>query len=242
MIGPHLLGRKQEHDERSRAFARTARIVRPRNVSHTLHGPHLNQGDLGSCEGNTAAEWLNCAKALKNRRSFNDVDGARSNRYLDEADAVTLYSAATVADGFPGDYPPSDTGTSGLGIAKAMLQAGALTRYDWTFTWAAFLSALQTQPVMLGTVWYDSMFAPNASGVVTISRRDMNPVGGHAYLAFVLDYRMQRIGCTNHWVNDDGTPWGVRIGGHDGCFWLPFLVAQRLLINEQGESLVPVLL
>lgn len=247
MIGPHLLGRTLEHDPASWNYRHPARKLTKRNVFHTLNGPHLNQMDVGSCEGNTAAEWLNCAKALKNRQAFNTKDGLPSTHrslYLNEDDAVRLYSSATRLDddGIPGHYPPSDTGTSGVGIAKALQQAGGLAQYNWTFSWETFLAALETQPVMLGTNWYDSMFNIDTYGYVVSPKPGAQPSGGHAYLAFVLDYTHTRVGCTNHWVNNDGTPWGKRIGGHDGCFWLSFPAAERLLINEQGDSLVPVLM
>ena len=247
MIGPHLLGRTLEHDPASWNYAHTQGLVVKRNVYHTLNAPHLNQKRIGSCEGNTAAEFLNCAKALKNRQAYNDHDnllGIQRSLYLDEADAVRLYSAATHLDndGIPGVYPPTDTGTSGVGIAKALQQAGALSRYNWTFTWGAFLAALQAQPVMLGTNWYESMFEVTSKGyVVPPKSKLVDPDGGHAYLAHVLDWTHFRVGCTNHWVNDDETPWGPKIGGYHG-FWIDFLDLQRLLIHEQGDSLVPVLM
>lgn len=244
----HPLGRTLEHDPRSWDFQHPRGELVRKNVFHALNAPHLDQGRVGSCEGNTAAEWLNCAKALKNRRAYNaKIADPRYSDYLKERDAVRLYSAATNLDNdqIPGHYPPSDTGTSGVGIAKALQNAGAITRYNWTFTWASFLAALQLQPVMLGTNWYDSMFEVTSTGYVVTPKRSkanpVQPVGGHAYLAHVLDFKNERIGCTQHWVNDDGTPWGVKIGGYWG-FWLDFLDAEQLLINEQGDSLVPVLM
>lgn len=248
MIGPHLLGRTLEHDPASWNYRHPVGAVTGRNVSHTLNGPHLDQADVGSCEGNTAAEFLNTAKALRNRWAFNRHDsliGTKRSLFLDEVDAVRLYSAATRLDNdqIPGVYPPSDTGTSGVGIAKALQQAGGLTQYNWTFSWPSFLAALERQPIMLGTSWYDSMFDYDHNGYVYAPSSTDNPSGGHAYLAFVLDYTHSRVGCTNHWVVDDvGTPWGKRIGGHDGSFWISFSLLQRLLINEQGDSLVPVLM
>ena len=35
-----------------------------------------------------------------------------------EGFAVKLYEDATVVDGYPGEYPPDDTGSSGLAICK----------------------------------------------------------------------------------------------------------------------------
>lgn len=249
-IGPQLLGRTLEHDPKSRNFAHPVKAVPLRNVTHTLAAPHLDQKNVGSCEGNTAAEFLNCAKALRNRQAFWRRTSFSQGKatYLDEVRAIALYSKATRLDNdqIPGAYPPTDTGTSGVGIAKAMQFFGAIGSYNWTFTWDAFLAALQTQAIMLGTNWYTSMFddpARTVNGVINGSDigSSAQPDGGHAYLAFA--YRTTGlVGCTNHWVNDDGSPWGVRIGRYDGCFWIPTPKLQRLLIGEQGDSLVPVLM
>lgn len=251
-IGPHLLGRTLEHDPASRGYEHhIRRITKPRNKTHLLAGPHLNQADLGSCEGNTSAEFLNCGMALKNRKLFNDRNprsGQASvfagNKFLTEDQAVDLYSKATTLDNdeIPGHYPPTDTGTSGNGIAKAMRAMGGLQTYNWTFTWDAFLATLQTQPIMLGLNWYTDMFDTDSKGRV---HRGGKVEGGHAILAFSVQFtgsHAAQVGCTNHWVNDDGSIWGVKIGKHEGCFWISFADLEQLLIHEQGDSLVPVLM
>lgn len=241
-IGPHLLGRTLEHDPLSRNFEHPVRrLTQYRNVTHTLNAPTLDQGNVGSCEGNTAVEFVNCAKMLTNRRAFwahrRARESATKSSYLTERDAVRLYSDATTRDddGIPGEYPPEDTGTSGVGIAKAMQAAGALERYNWTFTWEAFLATLGSQPIMLGTNWTNDMFEPDSRGYVHPTG---DIAGGHAYLAFKLDWTNQRIGCTNHWTDQ----WGIPIAGHGGRFWISFDDLEELLIHQQGDSLVPVLM
>lgn len=253
-IGPHLLGRTLEHDPLSRNFVHPVRrAVRKKNVTHTLAAPHLNQDDIGSCEGDTAAEFFNCAKAIRNRQAFwrgrglPPTKGFNTRQYLKQINALDLYSLATTKDndGIPGEYPPEDTGTSGVGIAKAMQERGGIERYNWTFTFNDFLAALQTQPIMLGTNWYDSMFEYDSNGFVIEPNFKAEPVGGHAFLAFAQRWNYKdhplAIGCTNHWVWDDNSPWGVRISSHDGCFWIAGDWSEQLLIHEQGDSLVPVL-
>jgi hypothetical protein len=252
-LGRHLLGRNLEHDPASfdyeHPIRRATQLV---STTHTLACPHLNQGNIGSCEPNTAAEFISCGKAINNRRAYWKAStGHSSTHYLTEVQAVELYSVATRLDNdnIPGVYPPDDTGTSGVGIAKAMQAAGALRQYNWTFTWDAFLATLQHQPIMLGLNWYDSMFSHDDAGFVIPPGADDSVAGGHAILAFAwrtstskTGTKHTRTGCTNHWVNDDGTPWGVRIGEHDGCFWFDDDLLRHLLINEQGDSLVPVLM
>lgn len=244
-VGVHLLGRNLERDERSRAFKHSVeKIVRKRNVVHTLSMPHLDQGNIGSCEGNTAMEFLGTAKALRNRRAYwaTKIGSRGKTSYPTEREAVEAYGLATTLDNdqIPGRYPPSDTGTSGLGIAKAMQQLGAIRNYNWTFTFEAFLATLQTRPIMLGTNWYQSMFEVTDAGFVHV--QGSNAVGGHAYLAYAVDFTHERVGCTNHWRNEDGTLWGVKIGEHNGSFWICFNDLERILIKEQGDSLVPVLM
>lgn len=248
-IGPHLLGRNLEHDPRSRNFRATVRPAILHPVTHSIRSPHLDQADIGSCEGDTGAEWLNCTKAIRNRIAFWNAKmvGAKSiRRYLGEGDALALYSKATQLDNddIPGTYPPEDTGTSGVGIAKAMVAMGAIERYTWTFTMSDFLGVLQRQPVMIGINWYDSMFEHDRGGFVIEPKSSADPVGGHAVLAFSMRNLYSdeaKIGFTNHWVNDDGTPWGVRIGETDGAFWMRAKFFQELLIHQKGDSLVPVI-
>lgn len=249
-IGPHLLGRNREHDPRSWNYRVTApTVVTFPGVIHTLAAPPLDQGDIGSCEGNTAAEFLNCGKAIRNRQAFwvgrgaPPTKGFNTRKYLAEINAVTLYEAATRLDNddIPGTYPPIDTGTSGVGVAKAMKQYGAIDEYGWTFTFKDFMSVLQLQPVMLGTNWYESMMEVTNRGFVVGPGVGAEPAGGHAFLAFAYSSRRDAVGCTNHWTNDDGTPWGIQIGQHRGCFWITTEFLEQLLIREQGESLVPKL-
>ena len=230
IIGPHLLGRNLNHDPASRDFPVPKRTVtKPVTVFWPCPAPILDQGNLGSCEGNTAVEWLNCTPAAKNRArsTFKSHD---AQGYLNETDAVQVYAKATHLDEDTTEaYPPTDCGTSALGIAKAMKFFGAIDKYEWTFSWEHFLAAIQTQPVMLGTNWYSGMFDPAKDGTVEVSG---SLDGGHAYLARGVDFKNSRVLCRNHW----GTDWGLK-----GEFWLSFATLQRLL-GEKGDVLVPTLL
>jgi hypothetical protein len=231
-IGPHLLGRTVEHPVANRAFPYPQRTVaKPVSVTWPTSAPILDQGNVGSCEGNTAIEWLNCDIAVKNRVRSTFQPKMTAKQFLREADAVKAYSKATELDddGVATKYPPSDTGTSAVGIAKAMQFYKAIDQYTWSFGWDHFVAAIQNQPVMLGTNWYSGMFNPDRKGYVEISG---DVAGGHAYLARGIDYQNQRVLCRNHW----GAQWGIK-----GEFWLRFPTLQRLL-KEQGDVLVPTLL
>lgn len=229
------LGRTLEHDPLSRNYPFVGRkVVKPKNRNWACNAPILDQGDVGSCEGNTAVEWLNSVVNLTQRKQYNHAAGKKgllSTRFLVESNAVDLYSRATGLDNddIPGKYLPDDTGTSAVGIAKAMQQVGAIGSYTWTFGWDHFLSAIDMGPVMLGTNWYDGMFDPDSRGYVQPAATDQDPVGGHAYLGRRIDYSLGRVLCRNHWTAE----WGIK-----GEFWLTFATLKRLLA-EQGDVLVP---
>lgn len=230
-IGPHLLGRTVEHPVANRAFPYPKRTVtKPVSVTWPTSAPILDQGNLGSCEGNTAIEWLNCDIAAKNLARSTFKSKKTGSKFLIESDAVAAYTKATHLDeDTTTAYPPDDCGTSAVGIAKAMQFYNAIDKYEWSFGWDHFVAAIQHQPVMLGTNWYAGMFDPDKKGYVEISGECQ---GGHAYLARGIDYQNQRVLCRNHW----GTSWANK-----GEFWLRFPTLQRLL-SEQGDVLVPTLL
>src|SRR5581483_9492938 len=98
------LGRRVEHDPRSRLFPFTAEApAKLRTVAHRSYGLPLDQGQLGSCTGNAAAGALNTVPLHRT-----------GGRVLTETQARDLYALATRLDGFEGEWPPTDTGSSGL--------------------------------------------------------------------------------------------------------------------------------
>lgn len=193
------LRRYVNHDSRSRAFAYDTSGLTLVNTRHVRHVPVLDQGDLGSCTGNAG---IGC---LGTGRFFTD----RGTHYsLDEAGAVALYSDATKADPYEGTYPPTDTGSDGLTVAKVLTKAGEIAGYRHTFTLNDALLALTKTPWICGTNWTDGMFAPDSDGRV---RPTGAVAGGHEYVAEQLDVDHQRVWFTNSW----GASWGV-----DGRFYM----------------------
>ena len=102
--GSFPLGRVVNHDPRSKNFpAQPRKLLKPRSRLHELRAPALQQGDLGSCVGHTAAQWLNCTMTSRNRkRGFMPGRPANRTRYCDDHHARTLYSNATIFDQFGG--------------------------------------------------------------------------------------------------------------------------------------------
>lgn len=210
----HPLGRTVWHDERSRAFGATlAPTIKTK--THRHYGAVLDQGNLGSCTGNAMAQALN-TKPFKQR-----------GRTLTEADAIALYERATEIDPWVGTYPPDDTGSSGLSVAKAAQERGWITEYRHAFGLDEALAALTLSPVLVGTNWYSSMFFPTSDGYVSPTGFVQ---GGHEYLLLGLDVKKQRVTALNSW----GSGWGKK-----GRFYLTFDSLGTLLAQD-GDVVVPV--
>jgi hypothetical protein len=221
--GDYRLGRHVEHDERSFAYAFTAApTAKIQSVRHERKIGILDQGQLGSCTGNAMC-------GLLGSEPFYDTLTPEVQKSLDEEEAVTLYSAATKLDNVNGDYPPKDTGSTGLAVAKAAQNMGLISGYQHTFSYDAFLAALMQQPVIVGTNWYQSMFTPDKNGVVSIASGSQ-VAGGHEYEAVGYDATQDNVIFANSW----GTSWGT-----DGFFQMSSATFKRLL-SEQGDATVPV--
>ena len=228
------LGRRVQHDPASWNFQTPHRkIIAKKNTIWANAAPILDQGNLGSCVGNSAAEWLNCGVAIKNRRTGHLAGRTRPTAYLNETDALNIYSRATTLDEWVDEqYPPTDSGTSGLGAAKALQFYGFIDAYQHAFTFESFLATLQAQPVMIGVNWYDSFMETGRDGHIRLASRDTDPVGGHEVLVRGVDYTHERIQCRNHWTKK----WG-----RNGEFYISFDLAEKLL-KEDGDVLAPVVM
>jgi hypothetical protein len=220
------LGRHVNHDPRSKQFAFDGSNVALKTVRHPRYIPVLDQADLGSCTGEAGTGWLGTGVmwTLLPPNLLSPTDET-----LDQAFAVQLYSDATKADPYDGTYPPTDTGSDGLSVAKVLKARGLVSGYTHTFSLDDALSALSTQAVMVGVNWYESMFDPDSNGLVTISPK--SPVaGGHEFVVDEINVEQKVVGATNSW----GTGWGV-----NGRFYLSFDTLGRLL-SEDGDCTVPV--
>lgn len=227
------IGRITLHDPRSRSYAysRTAPIA-GRSVRHRFDARNVDQFYTSGCVGYSGSNLLNCALAKESRRRFNAVYGGHRGgwlRYLDNTDGLENYSQSTRRDPFNWQYPPTDSGSSALGLMKFWKEIGVITGYTWAFSFDQFLAALQHQPVLVGTNWYESFMEPDEDGVAQIGG---DSVGGHEYLATAILWGMRLIGFENSW----GENWGLR-----GRFYLHFDTVERLL-SEDGDVATPELL
>jgi hypothetical protein len=221
---PYRLGRHVHHDPRSRLYAAPALPAGAiASVRWTRRVPVFDQGQTSSCTGNAAAGWVATDNAA--RPGLTAVAG----RAVDESYALeVVYHLATGLDEFPGEYPPDDGGSSGLGAAKALRALGLCSSYTHAFSPLALQTALQSGPVLVGTAWYNSMFTPGPGGWL-VPDPGSGLAGGHEYLADELDVDRGRVWLTNSW----GPGWGVA-----GRAWMT-LEHLAALLADDGDVTVP---
>jgi hypothetical protein len=215
-----LLGRHVNHDPRSRAYAVQPTATTLTAVRHAAHIGILDQGQLGSCTGNAGVGAIY-------REPFYPLD---SKLYPpNEASAVALYSAATILDSYAGTYPPTDTGSDGLSVAKALKAAGIISGYLHAFDLQSALLQLMTTPLITGITWYNSMFDPSPqTGLLTVDPSS-GVAGGHELC--VDEYippagsAPGAVGGPNSW----GTSWGK-----DGR-WYMFVTDWEALLADDGD-------
>jgi len=159
-VANRRLGRHVHHDSRSLAYKVTADGTAI-SASWARKTPVLDQGDLGSCTGNAACGVLGTDPFYATLAPDIQV-GLK----LDEDEAVTLYSSATQLDEYAGTYPPDDSGSSGLGVAKACQKAGFISGYQHITSVAAAQTAIQSGPFIVGSDWFEGMDNPDSSGLV----------------------------------------------------------------------------
>jgi hypothetical protein len=216
------LGRRVEHDERSRNYSyRLPPTVTTQTVRHQHYGPVLDQGDVGACTGYAMAQWLNTHPAHKPRTP-----------YLPGDTALHFYSRATQLDPWDGWYnlatKVEDTGSSGLAACKAAKEQGYITGYQWIFEGTPqLIAALQHTPVMAGTVWLANMSKPQG-GYLNVSG---NTVGGHEYVIIGWNQPSKYFTMLNSWSDGWGRNGYARIHEQDMAH----------LLAQQGDLTVPTI-
>lgn len=222
------LGRHVEHDPRSRAFAITHAPAQLVVAEHIRHGKILDQGTIGSCTGNAMTGAVMTGPLF------------RKNHKYGETMAVRLYKRATVLDGFPGEYPPDDTGSSGLAVCKAALERGFIRGYETAFGIEQALAGLQMSPIITGVDWYSGFDAVNErTGLVKLSGaarggheflvRGFDPGGQTKWGKMITDTE-QLVLCDNSWSK----AWGKR-----GSFVMTVADWQSLL-DADGDAMRPL--
>lgn len=221
-VDPRPLNRHVRHDSRSKAYAYPERDPATlMKVDWTGHIGVLDQGNTGSCTGNAATGNAGTTPFWETL-----VTKLAAGLVLDETYARdTLYHLATTYDSFDGTYPPTDTGSDGLSVAKAAQSQGLINGYQHALSMDAALAALQRGPVITGVNWYDGFDSPDANGLV---HKTGSVRGGHEFVVVGYDPATKLVKARNSW----GTGYGV--GGYfyfSDTDW-------AALLAEQGDVTV----
>lgn len=209
------LGRHVNHDSRSKAYRVRPFIGEWKTKRWIRQIPVLDQGSLGSCTGNAATGLIGTEPLF----STSAIRGLT----LDQQFAIGVYSDATRLDPYQGEYPPEDTGSDGLSVAKVLQKRGLISGYVHCLSLDDVINALQTSAVITGVNWYESMDSPDSSGLVRVTG---SVRGGHEFEVIGVDLEAQLIWFVNSW----GANWGTQ-----GMFCMSFDDYARLL-SEQGDA------
>lgn len=168
-----------------------------------------DQKDTYECVGYSLVHWLEDAPVTHDR----SVPPVIQPNYV--------YTEAQSVDEWEGeDYD----GTTVRAGAKVLQNLGYISEYRWAMTAQEIASAvLEIGPVVVGTVWTDGMFYPDAAGII---RPTGYSVGGHAYLLNGYDTRSGYFRIKNSW----GMAWGL-----DGHAFI-HLNDLELLLSADGEA------
>lgn len=216
------LGRHIHHDPRSLAYQIKPRASLALSSFWKRVTPILDQGNLGSCTGNAAI-------GLLGTEPFYSTLGDTQKQHLDEEEAVSVYSAATLIDPYPGNYPPDDTGSDGLSVAKACQSLQLISGYVHATSIDAVITGLQTGPMITGVSWYEGFDHPDSSGTVKISG---SVRGGHEFELVGVDVDAKMIRAVNSW----GEGWGDK-----GYFQFSFDDYATLLADSgDATQFVPI--
>lgn len=225
-----MLGRHIEHDPNSKNYPLPKLAAPTKDIQWATYGPILNQGppdtvpSLGACTGFAAAHIMNTDPLYSVRIS-------RGENLLTNRDAIEMYSRATIIDPFPGSYPPTDTGSSGLAVMRVMHSLGLIKEYRWAFGIDGVLGALNTGPLCVGTIWRESMSRPNRSGLVKPSGA---VVGGHEYCVTGFQKIGRRMAKNLLWCRNSWGWWG-NLGGF--CITVSDF---EDLLDRDGDAVRPI--
>ena len=215
-----LLGRNIGHDPRSRAYAYQPRRDEPlRSVRHHSNIRTLNQ-HVGSCTCHSALKlctyqhWFTLSREQQ-QLIINDPDGM----------ATDWYRETTRNDEFPGEWEPTDTGSSGTSASKTAVRRGFAKGFQHSFSFDDTLHMLSQNPVAIGVWWYSTFDSPNSNGFVSLTPTARRR-GGHEFVLDELNVEEELVWGQNSW----GDSYGV-----DGRFCFVFDDLERLL-NEDGDA------
>lgn len=232
-----LFGRDVEHDPRSAVYGHG---VMPRSALATTRWLRriavLDQLALGSCVGNATTGVLGTDRAAPGGGTLPGLV-AVGGVPLDESFAVNFYSACTKADTFPGEWPPTDTGTSGLAAGKVLKTRGLASGYTHAFTSAQLATMLQSGPALVGLTWFESMFEPKPNGGVPMDQAS-GVAGGHELCFDGLEITGSDATHWRYWFTNS---WGEGWGQSGQAFLVGADIDTQMTRKLQGDAVFPAL-
>lgn len=214
------------HDPRSRDYSIRAALpeqVKRKRKLWFVPRPVIDQGKEGACVG---FGWTNELRGDPAQVTFKDP----------VATALDIYRQAQFVDEFEGN---NYSGTSVLAGAKTVQTMGYISNYRWAFGIDDVIDALcTTGPVVLGIPWYNSMYWPSKSGMISVTG---DIVGGHCILA--TGYHPAKRFLAEGWKNTFEVirlrnSWGPYYGDKGDC-WIR-IEDLDLLLKGTGEACVPI--
>lgn len=215
------LKRHINHDPLSRFYAKDVRGLVVSDVDWPCHlSSILNQGDIGSCTANTADEILASEPFVQT------LDAMTMSQVIAGTQdwALGFYHDETLNDTYPGTFPPDDTGSDGLTMAKVLTSRGDISGYQHTFTAEDALKGMQTGPAAWGTNWTTGM--DNVNETTGQVRYTGKVRGGHELSLYKIVAAKEQLWFRNHWG-----PWGYQ---QLGVAWISFDDFAKSL-KDQGD-------
>lgn len=225
-----LLGRNFRVDSRSLAYPFKADGLTLVSADHKRHAGPFDQGNIGSCTGNAA---IGCMATDPYYATVTNESGDFTGQYaLTEAGALRCYEDATTLDTYPGQYPPTDTGSDGTAVAQALKNASMISGYTHAADGPAARLALGQGPIIIGIKWFNSMFTAGSDGRMTVDRSS-GLAGGHEIVCDAIEVEAQRVWFTQSW----GPGWGVVRDDIPGRAYFTFDDFDGL-IEDDGDATV----
>jgi hypothetical protein len=180
-------------------------------------GAWYNQGNTGTCVGHG---WAH------------EIEDAPVTHPNEVVDPFAIYDLATTLDEWSDNDGDRSAGTSVRAGAKAAQQMGYIGSYLWAWNVQDIINAILTVgPVVVGTVWYESMFEPVNEGDRVVLKVDPNSgvAGGHCYVLNRVNTETGFFRMKNSW----GQGWANN--GHASIRIDDF----AMLLADDGEACMP---
>jgi hypothetical protein len=226
MTPPYGLGFRKESDIRNLRFLIRAGLPpspKPRTRHWTMPIPAADQKATGTCVGH--AGWHRLVTTPIAMDPTKIPSPFQIYRWCVQFDQWADNDAeATASDA------DLQAGTSTLGLMKALVKLGLISRYAWAYTAQdVILGVGYHGPVTIGIAWFNSMFNPDQEGFVKADEQS-GLAGGHEVLVTGWDQKRGVAELLNSWGPDFGK---------NGRFYFSGETLRDLIEKYDGEGATP---